>query len=127
MAKILNLELSFKTQSSKKRFFCANKSRSSSHRRCSVRKGVLRNFTKFTGKHLCQRLFFDKVATSGRLLLTLAPLIPPSTAEVERTFSLMKLFCTGKRKRLSNEDLGACMHICKYKELSECDFQKIKR
>ena len=25
----------------------------SSHRRCSVRKGVLRNFAKFTGKHLC--------------------------------------------------------------------------
>ena len=24
--------------------------------------GVLRNFTKFTGKHLCQRLFFNKVA-----------------------------------------------------------------
>ena len=24
----------------------------SSHRRCSVRKGVLRNFAKFTGKHL---------------------------------------------------------------------------
>ena len=34
----------------------------SSHRRCSVRKGVLRNFAKFTGKHLCQRLFFNKVA-----------------------------------------------------------------
>ena len=33
----------------------------SSHRRCSVRKGVLRNFVKFTGKHLCQSLFFDKV------------------------------------------------------------------
>ena len=30
----------------------------SSHRRCSVKKGVLRNFTKFTGKHLRQRLFF---------------------------------------------------------------------
>ena len=29
--------------------------------RCSVRKGVLRNFTKFTGKHLCQSLFFNKV------------------------------------------------------------------
>ena len=26
------------------------------------KKGVLRNFTKFTGKHLCQSLFFDKVA-----------------------------------------------------------------
>ena len=34
----------------------------SSHRRCSVRKGVLRNFAKFTGKHLCQGLFFNKVA-----------------------------------------------------------------
>ena len=34
----------------------------SSHRRCSLRKGVLRNFTKFTGKHLCQSLYFNKVA-----------------------------------------------------------------
>ena len=33
----------------------------SSHQRCSVRKSVLRNFTKFTGKHLCQSLFFNKV------------------------------------------------------------------
>ena len=31
--------------------------------RCSLRKGVLRNFAKFTGKHLCQSLFFNKVAT----------------------------------------------------------------
>ena len=33
----------------------------SSHRRCSVRKAVLRNFAKFTRKHLCQSLFFNKV------------------------------------------------------------------
>ena len=26
------------------------------------KKGVLRNFAKFTGKHLCQSLYFDKVA-----------------------------------------------------------------
>ena len=26
------------------------------------KKSVLRNFAKFTGKHLCQRLFFDKGA-----------------------------------------------------------------
>ena len=26
------------------------------------KKGVLRNFVKFTGKHLCQGLFFNKVA-----------------------------------------------------------------
>ena len=58
----------------------------SSHRRCSIRKGALKNFTKFTGKHLCQSLFFNEVAglrpqkqasktsflqnTSGRLLLS---------------------------------------------------------
>ena len=33
----------------------------SSHQRCSIR-GVIRNFTKFTRKHLCQSLFFNKVA-----------------------------------------------------------------
>ena len=30
--------------------------------RCSIKKGVLRNFVKFTGKHLHQSLFFNKVA-----------------------------------------------------------------
>ena len=34
----------------------------SSQRRCSVKKGVFRNFAKFTGKNLCQSLFFSKVA-----------------------------------------------------------------
>ena len=34
----------------------------SSHRRCSVRKVVHKNFSKFTGKLLCQSLFFNKVA-----------------------------------------------------------------
>ena len=34
----------------------------SSHERCSLRKGVLRNFTKFTGKHLHQSLFLNKFA-----------------------------------------------------------------
>ena len=33
------------------------------------KKGVLKNFTKFTGKHLCQNLFFNKVA--GLRLATL--------------------------------------------------------
>ena len=37
----------------------------SSRQRCSIKKGVLRNFRKFTGKHLCQSLFFNKV--SGHL------------------------------------------------------------
>ena len=35
----------------------------SSHQRCSLEKGVLRNFSKFTGKQqLCQSLLFNKVA-----------------------------------------------------------------
>ena len=32
----------------------------SSHQRCSVRKGVLRNFGKFTEKYLCQSFIFKK-------------------------------------------------------------------
>ena len=34
----------------------------SSHRRCSKKKDVLKNFTEFTGNHLCQGLFFNKIA-----------------------------------------------------------------
>ena len=33
-----------------------------SRRRWSVRKGVLRNFAKFTAKHLCQSIYFNKVS-----------------------------------------------------------------
>ena len=39
----------------------SRKSSKSSHRRCSIRKGVLRNFAKFTGKDLWQSLSFNKV------------------------------------------------------------------
>ena len=34
----------------------------SSHQRCSMKKNVLTNSIKFTGKHLRQSLFFNKVA-----------------------------------------------------------------
>ena len=40
---------------------CPAKSRSS-RPEVFCKKGVLRNFAKFTEKHLCQRLFFNKVA-----------------------------------------------------------------
>ena len=58
-------------------------------------------------------------------LLTLAALIPPSTAEVERSFSLMKLVCTRLRNRLLTETLSHCMHICKFQEFTEEDYQEI--
>ena len=37
-------------------------------RRCSIKTGAVKSFTKFTGKHLCQSIFFNKVA-GLRLLL----------------------------------------------------------
>ena len=42
---------------------------SSSHQRCSLKKGVLRNFSKFTGKQLRHGLFLNKLA--GLRLATL--------------------------------------------------------
>ena len=34
------------------------------HQRCSIEKGVLKNFAKFTGKHPCQGLFFNQVTVA---------------------------------------------------------------
>ena len=31
------------------------------------KKGILRSFTKLTGKHLCQRLFFNKIETLAQV------------------------------------------------------------
>ena len=41
-----------------------------SHPEMFCKKGVLRNFAKFTGKHLCQSLFFNKVEGSLQFLRT---------------------------------------------------------
>ena len=45
-------------------FLCQQKAVTNrgSHRTCSIKKGVLKNFGKFTGKHLFQSSFFNKVA-----------------------------------------------------------------
>ena len=40
----------------------------SSHKKCSVKKGVLKNFAKFSGQHLCQSLFFHKVSGPSTFL-----------------------------------------------------------
>ena len=50
----------------------------SNHWRCSVGRGVVRNFAKFTGKHLCQILFFNKLA--GLVLESLFNKAPGLTA-----------------------------------------------
>ena len=54
----------------------------SSHRRCSLRKDVLRNFAKFTGNYPCQGLFF-KVA--GLRLTPAQVSLPVNFAKFSRT------------------------------------------
>ena len=45
--------------------YCSSTICRHSHQRCSIKKSYLKNFTKFTGKHLCQSLLFNKVAGLG--------------------------------------------------------------
>ena len=59
-------------------------------------------------------------------IIEMATLIPPSTAEVERSFSLINLISTPLCKRLSAENLGYCMRICTFpRSLTENDYQQI--
>ena len=37
----------------------------------SMIKGVLRNLARFTGKHVCQSLFFDEIAGLKPVLMTI--------------------------------------------------------
>ena len=59
-------------------------------------------------------------------IIEIAALIAPSVAEVERSFSLMNLTSTPLCKRLSVENLGGFMTICKFpRSLTENDYQQI--
>ena len=42
-----------------------NRKKHSSHRRCSLKNVVLKNFVIFTGKNICQSLFFNKVSCAA--------------------------------------------------------------
>ena len=59
------VKIKFSKQSVQKLFLyslIANMKSRSSPQMCSMKKGVPRNFTKLTVKHLCQSLFFGKFA-----------------------------------------------------------------
>ena len=60
-------------------------------------------------------------------MLEYAALIPPSTAEVERVFSTMKLICTRLRKSLTSINLSHCIRISKFRDLTDNDFREILR
>ena len=63
------------------------------------KKGVLRNFTKFTGKHLCQSLFFNKVAgqISKNTFLHRTPLMASSVLLSRLNIPALFLFFQGDR------------------------------
>ena len=68
----------------------------SSHQRCSIKKGVLRNFANFTGKNLCQSLFFNKGFNKKE---TLAQVFSCEFCEIsETTFSTEHLWKTNNFK-----------------------------
>ena len=48
-----------------------------------LKKGVLRNFAKSTGKHICQGLFFNKVAGLCLFFNKIAGLRPATLVEKE--------------------------------------------
>ena len=74
----------------------------SSHRRCSVRKGVLRNFAKLSGKHLCQSLFFNKVAV-------LRPVTISKKQTLRQMFSCE--FCVISKSKFFTEHLWATASV----------------
>ena len=63
-----------------------------------MKKGAPRNFAKFTGKHLCQSLFFNMVAGLGLQLIkteTLAQVFPCEFCEISKnTFFTEHIWAT---------------------------------
>ena len=67
-------------------------------------KGILRNFTKFTGKHLCQSLLFNKVA---------GPLLFLGLSRVSQIKKIFFKTCTNplKIKKASYDTVFACQNL----------------
>ena len=100
-----------------KRSMITQMTRRSSHLKCSVKKGVPRNFAKFTGKHLCQIPFLIKMQVSGtgvflwilqifyEHLFYRAPLGDCFYDCRKMIWTACKTFCTPKLTRVSFIDI----------------------
>ena len=75
----------------------------SSHRGCSVRKGVLKIFSKFTGKHLCQSLLFNKASACNFIKKeTLAQVFSCEFSKISKdTFFIEHLWATASFETLN--------------------------
>ena len=70
---------------------------------CSVKKVVLKNFAKFTGKHQCQSLFFNKVAAlrpdnPRRLLLMIALAFKYYIRRFKKVIKMLLIFVSLRQK-----------------------------
>ena len=99
--------------------FWKNTKNRSSYRRCCVKRGVFRNFAKFTGKHLCQSLFFNKVAGLRSANLLKQRLwhrcFPANFAKCLRKSFLQN---TSRRLLLEKQKLSVTWHIFSYDTIS---------
>ena len=83
----------------------------SSHWRCSVKKGVLKNFVNFTGKHLCWSLFLIKLqAFRPAILLKKTPtqVFCCEIAKILRT-PILKNIC---ERLLRKRSYKVCVRVC---------------
>ena len=90
----------------------STKLKTSNHRRCSLRKGVLKNLAKFKGKHLCQALFFNEVAGLEKRLWY--RYFPVNFAKFLRTH-LRDYFCKKKESQsFQTEEHYPFLTVCSY-------------
>ena len=91
--------------------FCMHRS---SRQRCSVRKDALRNSAKFTGKHLCQSLLFNKVAGLG---LSFLIKLQAQACKFIKKETLVQIFpcgfCEISKKTFFTVYLQATASVCK--------------
>ena len=90
----------------------------SSHQRCSFRKVVLRNFAKFTGKHLCQSFFFNKVA--GLLEKKLAQVSSVKFCEISKNISFTEHLWTTASIFYRTHPVAVSGHLNYYLIISSC-------
>ena len=92
----------------------------SSHQGCSVRKGVLRNFAKFTGKHLRQSLFSNKVAGAACNFIkkeTLAQMFSCEFCGIsKKAFFTEHLWVTVSRWTVSKNNERSIINFCEGSE-----------
>ena len=87
----------------------------SSHDRCCIKQGVLKNFVKITGKHLCQSLLFNNV-----------PGLRPATLLKTRLWHRCFQFCRIFRSTFLTEQVWVSSYCSCMMELFCFFFKRLK-